>query len=54
MTAGTPSKGKRNKKPTHVVCPRCGRKAYNPRKGYCAYCGRPRKRLKSTASFRRD
>ncbi|WP_243680665.1 hypothetical protein [Vulcanisaeta souniana] len=24
---------------THIRCPRCGRHAYNPVKGYCAACG---------------
>ena len=39
MTKGTPSFGKRNKKPTHVVCRRCGRHSFNVKKGYCTHCG---------------
>ena len=38
MTKGTPSMGKKNKY-THVTCRRCGRRAFNVRKGYCAHCG---------------
>lgn len=39
MVKGTPSFGKMNKGWTHIRCPRCGRHAYNPVKGYCAACG---------------
>mgnify|MGYP001772913706 FL=1 len=36
---GTPSFGKMNKGATHIRCRRCGRNAFNARKGYCAACG---------------
>ncbi len=36
---GTPSKGKKNKRHTHVRCRRCGRNSFNVRKGYCSHCG---------------
>jgi large subunit ribosomal protein L37e len=26
-------------KVNHVICRRCGRKTYNPDKGYCSHCG---------------
>ncbi|MBD3263138.1 50S ribosomal protein L37e [Candidatus Woesearchaeota archaeon] len=39
MTKGTPSKGKRSGKKTHVRCRRCGKHTYHARKGYCASCG---------------
>lgn len=38
-TSGTTAFGRMNKKKTHTVCPRCGRNAFNVRKGYCAACG---------------
>lgn len=38
MTKGTTSKGK-NQKKTHVVCRRCGKRAYHVRKKQCASCG---------------
>jgi len=38
MSKGTPSLGKRNKH-NHTICRRCGRKSFNPDKGYCAHCG---------------
>jgi len=39
MVKGTPSFGRMNRGWTHIRCPRCGRHAYNPVKGYCAACG---------------
>lgn len=39
MGKGTPSMGKKSSKKTHVPCRRCGKHAYNIRKGYCASCG---------------
>ncbi|ASJ00374.1 50S ribosomal protein L37e [Thermococcus gorgonarius] len=44
MGAGTAPKGKRNRTPTHIRCRRCGRKAFNVKKGYCAACGFGRSR----------
>lgn len=38
MTKGTSSFGKRSKK-THIMCRRCGRRAYHIRKKVCAACG---------------
>lgn len=38
MSKGTPSFGKRNRK-THIICRRCGKHAYHPRKHSCASCG---------------
>ncbi|MGQ9478475.1 MAG: 50S ribosomal protein L37e [Thermoproteota archaeon] len=38
-TAGTTTFGRLHKKKTHKICRRCGRKAFNVRKKYCAACG---------------
>jgi large subunit ribosomal protein L37e len=38
MTKGTPHFGKSGKH-THIVCRRCGRRAYHVRKKVCAKCG---------------
>lgn len=38
-TAGTTAFGRMHKKKVHATCPRCGRRAYHIRKGYCAACG---------------
>ena len=38
MSKGTPSFGKRNKK-THIICRRCGKRAYHVKKKRCAACG---------------
>lgn len=47
MSKGTPSFGKKKKK-THGICRRCGKKAFNRSKGYCAACGFGRtKKLKN-------
>ncbi len=35
---GTPSFGKHQKR-THVICRRCGRRAFHIRKRQCAACG---------------
>lgn len=39
MSKGTPSRGKRGKVKTHVVCKRCGSKSFNHRKEICSSCG---------------
>ncbi len=39
MSKGTASLGKMGKRTTHIRCRRCGKHAYNKRKGYCASCG---------------
>ncbi|WP_012194254.1 50S ribosomal protein L37e [Methanococcus maripaludis] len=39
MTKGTPSQGKHNKGSNHIVCRRCGRRAFHVRKKVCAACG---------------
>ncbi|NPA74848.1 MAG: 50S ribosomal protein L37e [Euryarchaeota archaeon] len=44
---GTPAMGKRNKKHTHIVCRRCGHRAYNIHTKRCAYCGYPAPRRRS-------
>ncbi len=44
MVKGTTSFGKMNKGATHIKCRRCGRRAYNKKKGYCAACGFGRSR----------
>ncbi|MGQ0534518.1 MAG: 50S ribosomal protein L37e [Methanobacteriota archaeon] len=49
MTKGTPSKGKRNQRGSHVRCRRCGRHAYHPNKRQCASCGFPRAKLRNYA-----
>ncbi len=38
-TAGTTAFGRMHKKKIHKRCPRCGRRAFNIRKGFCAACG---------------
>ncbi len=50
MSKGTPSQGKHNKGSNHIICRRCGRRAYHVRKKRCAACGfGASKRLKSFA-----
>jgi large subunit ribosomal protein L37e len=39
LTKGTPSRGLHSKGKTHIICRRCGRRAFNVAKGYCAACG---------------
>ncbi len=39
MSKGTPSKGKRSKGKSHIVCRRCGKKSFHVRKKICAACG---------------
>jgi len=39
MTKGTPSQGRHNKGSNHIVCRRCGRRAYHVTKKVCAACG---------------
>ncbi|MDT7892132.1 MAG: 50S ribosomal protein L37e [Thermoproteota archaeon] len=39
MTKGTTSFGKKNKRPTHIRCRRCGKHSYNWTEKYCASCG---------------
>lgn len=36
---GTPSFGKRQGKTVHIMCRRCGRRAYHVRKKRCSACG---------------
>ncbi len=36
---GTPSKGKQSGKKTHIICRRCGKRAYHIQKKVCASCG---------------
>jgi large subunit ribosomal protein L37e len=36
---GTPSLGKRSKHKTHIICRRCGRRAFNIHSKTCASCG---------------
>jgi large subunit ribosomal protein L37e len=38
MTKGTPSFGHSGKH-THIICRRCGKRAYHVRKKVCASCG---------------
>ncbi|MBL7169890.1 MAG: 50S ribosomal protein L37e [Candidatus Aenigmarchaeota archaeon] len=38
MSKGTPSMGKRNKR-SHVLCRRCGNRAFHIRKRRCSSCG---------------
>jgi large subunit ribosomal protein L37e len=39
MTKGTPSMGKHSGKKTHIMCRRCGKRAYHIRHKVCASCG---------------
>jgi len=39
MTKGTASKGKHNKKSTHINCRRCGNRTYHRTKHVCSSCG---------------
>ena len=39
MVKGTPSKGKRSGKKTHVICRRCGGHTYHAQHKECASCG---------------
>ncbi|MCK4670878.1 MAG: 50S ribosomal protein L37e [Nanoarchaeota archaeon] len=36
---GTPSKGKHNKRKSHIHCRRCGQHSYHATKKVCASCG---------------
>ncbi|MBD3155486.1 MAG: 50S ribosomal protein L37e [Candidatus Aenigmarchaeota archaeon] len=38
MSKGTPSMGKKNKR-SHVLCRRCGQRAFHIRKRRCSSCG---------------
>jgi len=39
MTKGTPSKGKKSKKKTHIRCRRCGLPTFHASKKRCSSCG---------------
>jgi len=39
MGKGTPSMGKRQGKTVHIMCRRCGRRAYHVRNKRCGACG---------------
>ncbi len=39
MTKGTPSRGKHNKRASHIVCRRCGSRSYNKSRKQCVSCG---------------
>lgn len=39
MGKGTPSLGKKNKKASHTMCRRCGRRSFHTQKRTCAACG---------------
>lgn len=39
MSKGTASMGRKSGKKTHIVCRRCGKRAYHVRKKKCASCG---------------
>jgi large subunit ribosomal protein L37e len=39
MGKGTPSMGKHQGKTVHIMCRRCGRRAYHVRHKRCAACG---------------
>lgn len=54
MSKGTPSKGKKGKSKTHIPCRRCGKKAYNVRKGYCAACGFGKSSKKKDYNWAKD
>ncbi|HDP74262.1 MAG TPA: 50S ribosomal protein L37e [Candidatus Woesearchaeota archaeon] len=36
---GTYSKGRQNKKASHIICRRCGRRSYHRSKKFCSSCG---------------
>jgi len=46
MTKGTPSKGRRSGKKSHMRCRRCGHHTYHMQKKKCSYCGFPAARLR--------
>ena len=39
ISKGTSSFGKRGRKTRHIMCRRCGRRAYNVKERKCAACG---------------
>mmetsp|Transcript_118768 Transcript_118768/g.177530 ORF Transcript_118768/g.177530 Transcript_118768/m.177530 type:complete len:93 (-) Transcript_118768:39-317(-) len=45
MTKGTTSKGKAHSK-SHVLCRRCGKRAYHLQKKTCASCGFPHPKMR--------
>jgi len=52
MTKGTPSFGKKNKK-THIICRRCGKRAYHVRHKECSACGFGRSAKLKTYAWQR-
>ncbi|MHA2273431.1 MAG: 50S ribosomal protein L37e [Candidatus Hodarchaeales archaeon] len=46
MTKGTPSRGMRSGKKTHIRCRRCGNHSYHARKKRCAHCGYPSAKIR--------
>lgn len=39
MTKGTPTMGKMSSGKLHIMCRRCGKRAYHMKRGECASCG---------------
>ncbi|MFA5406562.1 MAG: 50S ribosomal protein L37e [Candidatus Nanoarchaeia archaeon] len=39
MTKGTPSKGKKSKGKSHIMCRRCGKPSFHASHNVCASCG---------------
>jgi len=39
MVKGTPSQGKKSSGKLHIMCRRCGKRAYHMKKSICASCG---------------
>ncbi|MFW9914310.1 MAG: 50S ribosomal protein L37e [Candidatus Thorarchaeota archaeon] len=46
MTKGTPSRGMRSGKKTHIRCRRCGFHSYHAQKKRCAHCGYPSAKIR--------
>ncbi|MCY3413906.1 MAG: 50S ribosomal protein L37e [Candidatus Heimdallarchaeota archaeon] len=51
MTKGTPSLGKHNKKASHQMCRRCGKRSMHRQKNVCASCGFGRTAKRATRSW---
>ncbi|MFX1511113.1 MAG: 50S ribosomal protein L37e [Promethearchaeota archaeon] len=54
MGKGTPSRGKRSGKKTHIRCRRCGNHSYHVRHKKCAQCGFPHSRWRQYRWKRKD
>ncbi|MBN1645295.1 50S ribosomal protein L37e [Candidatus Woesearchaeota archaeon] len=53
MTKGTPAMGKKSKGKSHIICRRCGKRAYHARRKICASCGFGNSKKKRSYSWQK-